>query len=163
MRVKVLDPAPAGSTLAFSPIPAPFLELSTQGLTLGLDFDLIGYPRILLVAAFRELEEPPGDCNLLLFVDDRRRPFLVAGSTLRIVDGAGESGASTTAERLRQAIRHLLACNPRIAIDRATFELLSGAPPRTLDRDVVALSSALGSALARIQPGSPDGDSSTRQ
>lgn len=144
MRVKVLDPAPAGTTLAYSPLPAPLLALTHHGVSLGLDLGVVDYSRIRLVAGFEESAESAktGRAAMLLFLDDRRRPISVDSEGIQNAEGQGPA-------RLRDTIRRLLARNPRIALDDATFRFLCGDPLRRLDRDVVAVASAIGTALAR--------------
>ncbi len=148
MRVKVLDTKIAGSTLAFSPVPAHELRHREGVLELQhRDNESIAIDDLKLASVFCEIGHEDQRTSLMLFFRGRRRPFLVELDGLAVDD----QPTGSTPDGLRSLLRQWLGQNRSLAIDRATYEFLGGATPRDLDRDVVALATALGAALGRAE------------
>lgn len=106
----------------------------------------VAYQEIALVSVFKNISSFQEKYQLVFFVHNERRPYIVDGNLIAYSDFPIEREVSTIAS-LRSFLNHLCNKNKDILIEENTYEFISGKQPMTFNDDVVLLTSALARAL----------------
>jgi len=101
---------------------------------------------LLLISVFDNTYDEQRELQMLCFVKGIRRPYLVNAAAVQFKDFPAVLGQGLVTS-LRNLVRLLVTINPRMVLDRETYEFLQGGQPQELNKDPVILATALGTAL----------------
>lgn len=150
MPIKVAQPQLTNRNLALTPLQVPRVTPSKEGIDLHhRDAGQVPFSELRLVSVFSKDDGGVTPYRLMLFLDGRRRPFLAAANAIHY-QAFPFPHAETLVPQLRSLIRYLWENNPSLAVDRRTFDFLSGKMPQQLSQEIVVLATALSDLLAQV-------------
>jgi hypothetical protein len=150
MPIKVAQPQLTSSNLTLTPLQIPRLTPAEDGIDLHhRDAGRVPFSELRLASVFSRDDGGMTPYRLMLFLAGRRRPFLAAANAIHY-QAFPFPHAETLVPQLRSFTRYLWENNPSLAVDRGTFDFLSGKMPEQLPHEVVMLATALSDLLAQV-------------
>lgn len=150
MFIKVAQPKLASSNLALSPLQVPRLTPAEGGIDLNhREVGAVPFAAVRLASVFAKDDGGMTPYRLMLFLEGHKRPFLAAANAIHY-QAFPFPHAETLVPQLRAFVRYLRDNHPALAVDRGTYDFLTGKMPERLTQDVVILATGLSELLGQV-------------
>jgi hypothetical protein len=140
---RVFNPGLKETILTLSAQQCPRLGAAEVGLTIGRkDVGDLAFTDLIGVAAFADAKDPAHKLKLMVCVRDHPRPYLVSTDHVAFREFPGVV-AETIPASLRNFLRFLLAHNPALTFESATWEFTANPQSHLPQRDPLALATGI--------------------